>query len=203
MTAPVNREFSFLGINHLAMVARDMAETIDFYEGILGMPLVKTIALPDDGQHFFFYAGNETLLAFFWFPNAPQARRGESSPAHLPAQGDMVSAIGSCNHIAFTVPVDLFDAYVVKLQNKGVTTSEIMNHDYSKWQMSRRNHAEVWLRSVYFWDPNGIMLELATLKRPFTAADVSHDPKNAVGDDVPLAATAYGKRLAGNLVSPM
>jgi catechol 2,3-dioxygenase-like lactoylglutathione lyase family enzyme len=42
------------GINHLALVCRDMAETQRFYEGVLGMPLVKTLALPDGGQHFFF-----------------------------------------------------------------------------------------------------------------------------------------------------
>ena len=42
------------GINHLALVCRDMAETRRFYEGVLGMPLGKTVALPDGDQHFFF-----------------------------------------------------------------------------------------------------------------------------------------------------
>lgn len=35
------------GINHLAPVCRDMAETVASYAGALGMPLVKTVALPD------------------------------------------------------------------------------------------------------------------------------------------------------------
>jgi catechol 2,3-dioxygenase-like lactoylglutathione lyase family enzyme len=200
MDAPENREFTLHGINHLAMVARDMVQTIDFYEGVLGMPLVLTLALPDGGQHFFFDGGNETLIAFFWFPNAPEPdHAGEVAPAHLPAQGDIVSAIGSCNHVAFTVPEDKFEEYVAKLHAKGVTCSEIMNHDDSKWQMSRTYHEGVWLRSVYFWDPNGIMLEFATLTKKLTPGDVRHDPKNKDGELVPLANTAAGPRLAGHM----
>ena len=39
------------GVNHLALVCRDMAETVRFYTEVLQMPLVKTVALPDGGQH--------------------------------------------------------------------------------------------------------------------------------------------------------
>ena len=63
-------EFEFRGINHLALVCEDMGRTVDFYEGVLGMPLTKTIALPGGGQHFFFDCGGGDSLAFFWFPNA-------------------------------------------------------------------------------------------------------------------------------------
>ena len=38
--------FEFRGINHLALVCRDMERTVDFYTNVLGMPLVKTIELP-------------------------------------------------------------------------------------------------------------------------------------------------------------
>ena len=62
------------GINHLALVARDMAETVDFYSRSSGMPLVKTVALPDDGQHFFFDCGGGSTLAFFWWPQTPACR---------------------------------------------------------------------------------------------------------------------------------
>ena len=43
--------FKYNGINHLAFVCRDMAETVAFWEGILEMPLVCTLDLPLDGQH--------------------------------------------------------------------------------------------------------------------------------------------------------
>ncbi|MBS0334591.1 MAG: VOC family protein, partial [Proteobacteria bacterium] len=64
------------GINHLALVCRDMEETVRFYTQALDMPLVKTVALPDGGQHFFFDCGGETLLAFFWWPDSPAAAPG-------------------------------------------------------------------------------------------------------------------------------
>ena len=50
--------FAYGGVNHLALVCRDMGRTVDFYTRILGMPLVKTIELPFGlGQHFFFDCG--------------------------------------------------------------------------------------------------------------------------------------------------
>jgi hypothetical protein len=37
----------------------------------------------------------------------------------------------------------------------------------------------VFVRSVYFFDPDGILLELAAWTRAFTAADVAHAPARA------------------------
>ena len=83
-----NKEFEFCGVNHLALVCKDMAKTVEFYRDILGMPLTKTIDLPGGrGQHFFFDIGNGDSLAFFWFPEAPEAVPGISAPAALPTQG--------------------------------------------------------------------------------------------------------------------
>ena len=49
---PKNEQFELRGINHLALVCKDMARTVDFYTNVLGMPLVKTIELPlGMGQH--------------------------------------------------------------------------------------------------------------------------------------------------------
>jgi len=67
------------GINHLALVCRDMRETVKFYTEVLGMPLIKTIDLPDGGQHFFFDCGGGSSLAFFWWANAPAAAPGIAS----------------------------------------------------------------------------------------------------------------------------
>jgi len=182
---PADR-FEYHGINHLALVCRDMAETVRFYEDVLDMPLVKTIALPDGGQHFFFDIGNENLLAFFWFPgNAQLPTPGTSAPAELPGVGDFSSDVSSMNHVAITVPLERFDEFRDRLIAKGLQVSEIMNHDNSKWQVSRRYHDGVWLRSVYFFDPNGVLLEFASLTRKFTPEDVADDPKNAEGEAVP------------------
>src|SRR3954463_9780882 len=105
MTTTANREFDIRGVNHLALVCKDMAKTVEFYRDVLGMPLIKTIDLAGGrGQHFFFDIGNGDSLAFFWFAEAPEAAPGISAPIALPTQGDFRSAHGSMNHIAFNVP---------------------------------------------------------------------------------------------------
>ena len=74
VTVSKNEKFEIRGINHLALVCRDMEKTVEFYSEILGMPLIKTIELPNNmGQHFFFYIGKGDSLAFFWFPDAPKS----------------------------------------------------------------------------------------------------------------------------------
>lgn len=168
-----NREFEIRGVNHLALVCKDMKRTVDFYEGILGMPLVKTIDLPRGmGQHFFFDIGNGDCLAFFYFPDAPEAVPGISAPASLPGQGSLITAHGSMNHIAFNVPVEKFDAYVDKLKAKGLAPSMVMNHDNSPTQVSATVTDDVYVRSVYFFDPDGVCLEFACWTRDFSPEDV-------------------------------
>ncbi|HVM99932.1 MAG TPA: VOC family protein [Caulobacteraceae bacterium] len=183
MPKPVNREFEIRGVNHLALVCRDMAKTVEFYRDVLGMPLVKTIDLPGGmGQHFFFDIGNGDSLAFFWFPNAPAAAPGVSAPAKLPGAGDIASAHGSMNHIAFDVPVEKFDEYVAKLRAKGIKIGAVMNHDNSPSQVSATVTPDVFVRSVYFFDPDGVMLEFACWTHSgFTEADVAHEAVDASG----------------------
>ena len=46
MAQSANSEFEIRGVNHLALVCKDMAKTVEFYRDVLGMPLSKTITLP-------------------------------------------------------------------------------------------------------------------------------------------------------------
>ncbi len=176
-----NDQFELRGINHLALVSSDMARTVDFYTNVLGMPLVKTVELPGGmGQHFFFDCGNGSSVAFFWFPNAPAAEPGVSSPRAMPGEGELITAIGSMNHVAFDVAPERFDEYVEKLRAKGIHTSQVSNHDDSEWTVSRDVHDGVFIRSVYFFDPDGTLLELACWTRTLTDADVAHEPARAI-----------------------
>ena len=177
-----NREFDLRGVNHLALVCKDMARTVAFYRDVLGMPLTKTIDLPNGkGQHFFFDIGNGDSLAFFWFPKAPVAQPGIAAPAALPGDGSFISAHGSMNHIAFNVPADEFDSYVARLVEKGIKVSRVLNHDNSPTQVSETVTDDVFVRSVYFFDPDGVCLEFAAWTKPLTEADIAHDPLNADG----------------------
>lgn len=169
------------GVNHLALVCRDMAETVKFYTQILGMPLVKTVALPDGGQHFFFDCGGGTCLAFFWWPDTPPAAPGIASVRQFPA--DSKTAVGSMNHVAFTVDEADLDACLARLQAAGVPAFPmVVNHDDSETGVARKLHPGVFVRSVYFTDPNGIMMELAAFTRDFGPEDVRHEPARATVD---------------------
>jgi catechol 2,3-dioxygenase-like lactoylglutathione lyase family enzyme len=173
-----NSEFELRGINHLALVCRDMARTVEFYEGVLGMPLVKTIQLPADmGQHFFFDIGGGDHLAFFWFPNAPEPVPGVSAPKGRPDTAELTSAIGSMNHVAFDVPAEKIEAYRDRLIAKGIPCSEVANHDDSEWGISREMHPDVFVRSIYFQDPDGTLLEFAAWTKSFTPDDLRHAPE--------------------------
>jgi len=182
MSTRENKEFEIQGVNHLALTCRDMEKTVDFYTNVLGMPLIKTLDLPfSSGQHFFFDMGNGDSLAFFWFPDSPERAVGVASPEALPGQGPIATAHGAMNHIAFNVPRDKIEAYREKLAARGVEVTEIMNHDNSPTQVSDEVTADVYVRSLYFFDPDGILLEFAcwerelgpedTLVKPATAAD--------------------------------
>jgi catechol 2,3-dioxygenase-like lactoylglutathione lyase family enzyme len=180
LTTKTNREFPIRGVNHLALVCKDMQRTVAFYSGVLGMPLIKTIELPNNtGQHFFFDMGNGDALAFFWFPDAPDAAPGVASAAHMPGSGDLVTAHGSMNHIAFDIPAERFDEAVAKLHEKGVATSPVLNHDDSPSQVAREMYPGVFVRSIYFMDPDGILLEFASWTRVFGESDVRHRPATA------------------------
>jgi catechol 2,3-dioxygenase-like lactoylglutathione lyase family enzyme len=167
------------GINHLALVCRDMAETVEFYTQALNMPLVKTVALPDGGQHFFFDCGGGALLAFFWWPDGPAAAPGIASVKDFPAEPR--SAVGSMNHVAFAMDEDQLEASIARLQAAGVHVSVpiVVNHDDSPLGVAPAMHEGVWVRSVYFRDPNGIMLEYAATLRDFRPEDVAHEPGRA------------------------
>ncbi len=184
-----NKEFEIRGINHLALVCKDMARTVEFYTQVLGMPLVKTIELPGGmGQHFFFGLGNGDCLAFFWFPDAPDAAPGIASPASQVGRGSLTTAHASMNHVAFDVAADRIDAYREKLIARGVEVTEILNHDDSPFQVSATVTDDVFVRSIYFFDPDGILLEFAGWTKEFGPEDALHTPARAADRERYLSA---------------
>jgi glyoxylase I family protein len=121
------------GIHHAALISRDVAETIDFYQGLLGFPLVELVENRDyaGSSHFFFDVGNRTLLGFFDFP-------GHDHPA-------FTETIGGVQHIAISVDAEHFAAAKKKLDAAGI--------DYLGPDRGVED-------SMYLRDPNGIGIEL-------------------------------------------
>lgn len=170
--------FKTTGINHVALVCRDMRETVQFYTKVLDMPLIKTVELPDGGQHFFFDCGGGSSVAFFWWADGPEAAPGIASVKKFPY--DAKTAVGSMNHLAFNMDESELEASLQKLDEAGVEyTPMVINHDDSKAGMSRELHDGVFVRSVYFTDPNGIMLEFAAFTKTFGPDDIAHEPASA------------------------
>jgi len=166
------------GINHVALVCRDMAETVKFYTQVLQMPLFKTVQLPDGGQHFFFDCGNGSSVAFFWWEDAPDAAPGIASVRKFPF--DSKTAIGSMNHLAFDMAEEELEAALDRLQEADVPhTHAVVNHDDSPGGVAQTNHEGVFVRSVYFTDPNGIMMEFAATTKTFGPDDIAHEPARA------------------------
>jgi hypothetical protein len=78
------------------------------------------------------------------------------------------------NHVAFDVPAEKIEEYREKLRSKGIAVTEVVNHDESQSQVAKKLHPGVWVRSIYFRDPDGILLEFASLTREIGPGEVKH-----------------------------
>jgi catechol 2,3-dioxygenase-like lactoylglutathione lyase family enzyme len=170
-------QFDLRGYNHVALVCSDMQDTVDFYEGVLGFPLVKTLEMGDRGQHFFFQVTENDGIAFFWFPDVNPAApgiagadwlAGEMSPG---AAGGLASksAVGSMHHLSFDVPAEMLDEYRNRLIEAGVEVSEIVTQ--------ADDNGDEMIRAFYFRDPDGVVLEFSAWS-PVTRAP-SFQPTHA------------------------
>jgi glyoxylase I family protein len=121
------------GIHHAAFVCRDVEETIGFYQGFLGFPLVELVENRDyaGSSHFFFDLGNSNLLGFFDFPGHD----------HEPYK----ETIGALQHLAISVTSEQFEVAKSKLDDAGI--------DYLGPDRGADD-------SLYIRDPNGMGIEL-------------------------------------------
>ena len=132
------------GLHHFAWKCVNAQETIDFYSGILKLPLVHTIEkdyVPSTGKyapykHIFFKMGNGSHIAFF-------------------DTGDGKGVTTDCDdwivHFAFCVDTkEDVDKWYEKLNDNNIYIIGPTNHDD-------------WIYSIYFFDPNGLRLEITTV----------------------------------------
>jgi glyoxylase I family protein len=124
---------SVRGVHHIALVCRDVEETIRFYQDLLGFPLVELVENRDyaGSSHFFFDIGNRNLLGFFDFP-------GLDSPP-------WVETIGAVQHLAISIDAAQFAAAKKRFDDAGI---EYLGPDRGADD------------SLYIRDPNGVGLEL-------------------------------------------
>lgn len=134
LAAPAERAPSTArGIHHAALICSDPEQTIEFYQVLLGFPLIELVENRDypGSSHFFFDVGNSTLLGFFDFPG-------------LGLQPG-IEALGSVQHIAISSDPYKHAMLRARLDEKGIP-----------YVGPERGIEE----SLYLRDPDGIGIEL-------------------------------------------
>ena len=150
------------------------------------------------GQHFFFDCGGGDCLAFFWFPDAPEPAPGVSAPVDRPDRGSLTSAIGSMNHVAFAVPPEKIEEYREQLARRRASTAPRSPTTTTASGGSARSvHPGVFVRSIYFQDPDGILLEFACWTKGFGPDDVAIEPATAARPHAGLSSGSRRRRRAG------
>ncbi|MEO7965673.1 MAG: VOC family protein, partial [Gemmatimonadaceae bacterium] len=138
----ITPDMALEGIHHISAISSDLPRLNDFYVPALGLSLVKKSFNQDDPEtkHWFWAAyDGETVeprsaLTFFGWPNGRRSARG---------------GIGQTHHIAFRARDDEEQReWRDHLLSMGVQVSPIMDRTYFK--------------SIYFRDPDGLLLEIAT-----------------------------------------
>jgi catechol 2,3-dioxygenase-like lactoylglutathione lyase family enzyme len=126
------------GLHHNAYRCRDSEETRGFYEGFLGLRLAGTLEIKEtksgrrtETLHTFYQLGDGSYLAFFEAPDMPF----EFKKQH---DYDL--------HIALEVDERTLEAMLDKGRQAGVETRGVSDHGF--------------IRSIYFRDPNGYVIEL-------------------------------------------
>ncbi len=129
-------------LHHYAYRARDAEETRHFYEDVLGLPLyhiIQSDVVPSTGEfcpytHFFFRLQDGSFIAFFDLGDDVAALPSPNTPKWV-------------NHISFRVnTVAELENTKTRLQAHGIEVLGVTDHHIFK--------------SIYFFDPNGIRLEL-------------------------------------------
>lgn len=141
------------GLHHFAWRCRDAEETRHFYEDILGLPLVHVVKeeiVPSTGEHcpfvhLFFEFADHSHIAFFDLGDNGRTEPDPKTP-------------GWVNHFAMELDTEAEVAQMrERLQAHGIDVVGVTDHHF--------------IRSIYFFDPNGLRLELTTRLRDTPIAD--------------------------------
>lgn len=138
----MSKPVPILKLHHAAYRCRDAEETRHFYEDILGLPLyhlIQSDTVPSTGEycpytHIFFRLHDGSFLAFFDLGDNIAALPSPNTPKWV-------------NHIALQIgSVEALKQIQAHLENAGIKVIGPTDHRV--------------FQSIYFFDPNGIRLEL-------------------------------------------
>jgi len=149
------------GLHHNAYRCRDSEETRRFYEDFLGLPLTGTLEIrqtktgrKEAALHTFYRLDDGSYLAFFEVPDMP---------FEFKTQHDFDL------HIALEVEPPIIEKMLAKGKSLGMETRGVSDHGF--------------VRSIYFRDPNGYVIELtAKTPRHDTMMDPARNEARAILD---------------------
>jgi glyoxalase family protein len=128
------------GVHHITLVGADRQTSIDFWEGVLGMPFIfeqPNLDVPEQ-NHLYFDPGDGRLITIFTNEN------------HKPDSTPNPEGIGNLHHIAFIVSKATYTQAGQRLKERGVPHSGPIDRGF--------------MDSFYFRDPLGQLYELACYK---------------------------------------
>ncbi|MGN6380512.1 MAG: VOC family protein [Gaiellales bacterium] len=134
------RKIQTQGVHHITLVGADRQTSIDFWEGVLGMPFVFEQPNLDRAEesHLYFDPGDGRLITVF-------TNEGRAPTPELPPAED-----GAVHHIAFSLSNATFRQTVERLDERGVRHSGVKDRGF--------------MDSIYFNDPLGLLIELASYR---------------------------------------
>src|SRR5579884_1631890 len=159
------RKLQSQGVHHITLVGANRQTSIDFWEGVLGMPFVFEQPNLDRAEesHLYFDPGDGRLITVFTNEGrSPDGERTATDP-------------GCVHHLAFALSQATFAQTVERLDERGIHHSGIKDRGF--------------MDSIYFTDPLGLLIELAAYRfeppAGHTHADVllkAHELRVASGD---------------------
>ncbi len=134
------RKLQSQGVHHITIVGANRQTSIDFWEGVLGMPFVfEQPNLDREAEsHLYFDPGDGRLITIF--------TNEERTPDPARTSTDQ----GSVHHVAFSVSQATFYQCVERLDERGIKHSGVKDRGF--------------MDSIYFEDPLGLLIELASYR---------------------------------------
>lgn len=128
------------GVHHITLVGADRQTSIDFWEGVMGMPFIfeqPNLDVPEE-SHLYFDPGDGRLITVF----TNESRQPD--PTRNP------EGIGNLHHLAFSVSRAMYTQIAKRLDERGIKHSGEVDRGF--------------MYSIYFRDPLGQLIECANYK---------------------------------------
>jgi glyoxalase family protein len=134
------RKIQTQGVHHITIVGADRQTSIDFWEGVLGMPFVFEQPNLDNAaeSHLYFDPGDGRLITVF------------TNEERVPGPNPTPREPGQVHHLAFALSQATFSQVVERLDERGVRHSGVKDRGF--------------MDSIYFDDPLGLLIELASYR---------------------------------------